>query len=534
MKVKKLKLLSLICLFLLTLASCIFHDKDHKENASEEVNSYYIKFLSVKVDPITISRNSESQAIVFSWNLRNFCPYKKYELKVYLSRDDVLDDGDKLLLDTIEETQEGNYTVLPGTSLYNDIISSYGGRYNVIFRAVCLDTNDTTTSTSYLILKTKWTFMVYMDGDNSLNSYVNDDALEMEQVGSSSDVNVIIQADRLYAPAYRYFVKPGSVEELQSLGEPDMGDPNTLESFLNWAIENFPADHYFLVLWNHGGGFKRLTGVLGKRTSSRIELLSGDIAIDETSSNDALTIPELREALEDITRKLGQKIDIIGMDACLMAMIEVAYDIKDTASYLIASENTEPGPGWPYDKVLEVLVSNPDIDPKDLAIQVVKKYIQSYPSSYWEATQSAIDLSKVGNLTQSLNSLTQNLLNAINQGNTTLKNAFQTTIYNSVQRFDDLGSYGITLEDSYVDLYDLLRLVKKNFPSLSQDVLNVEKVYNSTILASNNTGPPVANATGLSIWFPNSTVYSQYINKYKQLLFANNTVWDEFLGAIWN
>ena len=119
--------------------------------------------------------------------------------------------------------------------------------------------------------KAKWTFMVYLDADNDLEKYGIADFNEMETVGSSSDVQIIVQMDRSpnydatngdWADTRRFRVikdndtKTITSPVLQNLGEANMGDPNTLVSFVNWAKLNYPADHYCLVLWDHGGGWR--------------------------------------------------------------------------------------------------------------------------------------------------------------------------------------------------------------------------------------------------------------------------------------
>jgi clostripain len=244
--------------------------------------------------------------------------------------------------------------------------------------------------------------MVYLDADNNLESAGINDINEMEMVGSTTDVNIVVQVDRIpysvlaannegyaddisngnWTTTRRYYITQDfdSVQinsQLKSdLGELNTGDPQTLADFANWAVTNYPAKKYLLVIWNHGGGFRSLN-------------LAKDIAWDDTSGGDKITMPELEYALSTINTQMGKKIDIVGMDACFMAMTEVAYQIKDYADILIASEESEPGDGWPYDTILGELVGNPLISSEQLAVDIVDKYIFSYP--YGNVTQSAID-----------------------------------------------------------------------------------------------------------------------------------------------
>ncbi|GAG28789.1 unnamed protein product, partial [marine sediment metagenome] len=240
----------------------------------------------------------------------------------------------------------------------------------------------------------EWTVMVYLDADNNLESAGIDDINEMEIVGSTTDVNIVVQVDRIpysvlaannegylddisnsnWTTTRRYYITQDfdpyqiSSDLKSDLGELNMGDPQTLIDFTSWAVTEYPAKKYLLVIWNHGGGFRSPA------------YTTRDIAWDDTSGGDKITMPELEYALSAISAQIGKKIDIVGMDACLMAMTEVAYQIKDHTDILVASEENEPGDGWPYDTILGQLVVNPTTSPEQLATDIVDKYIYSYPS----------------------------------------------------------------------------------------------------------------------------------------------------------
>ena len=87
-----------------------------------------------------------------------------------------------------------------------------------------------------------------------------------------------------------------------------MGNPATLTDFIQWAVTNYPANHYLLDLWDHGDGI-------------------GGVCEDE-SSESILSLSDVRQA---ITRA-GTHMDVIGFDACLMAMAETAVGSKAQAT----------------------------------------------------------------------------------------------------------------------------------------------------------------------------------------------------------
>ncbi len=108
---------------------------------------------------------------------------------------------------------------------------------------------------------------------------------------------------------WRYLVQPDGVYtdgiNRWYLEEKNSGDPETLTAYVLWAQEEYPADHYYLVVADHGHGIQGL-------------------AWDNTSSGDYLTLPELRVALQHGTDNGLLRIDVLHLDACLMGMLEVA------------------------------------------------------------------------------------------------------------------------------------------------------------------------------------------------------------------
>ena len=298
--------------------------------------------------------------------------------------------------------------------------------------------------------------------------------------------------------------------QFSDLGELNMGNPQTLIDFASWAINNYPAKKYLLVIWNHGGGFRSPV------------YTAKDIAWDDTSGGDRITMPELEDALSVISAQMGENIDIVGMDACLMAMVEVAYQIKDYADIMVASEENEPGDGWPYDTILAQLVANPAMSSTQLAIDIVDKYIFSYP--YGNVTQSAIDLSYMDILAGQLSILAE----SIKGDSTTPSNKYITAAYNS--QYYSQSPY--SSEKEFIDLYDFCN--KLSFYSNSSDsknsALNIQQILNSAVINSNYNGASVSGSKGLSIYFP---YYTGYINgKYSDTNFAQDTLWDEMLSYL--
>ena len=155
-----------------------------------------------------------------------------------------------------------------------------------------------------------------------------------------------IPTDKLQRWSFELIQEDGSggyhLEEELPLAS--MADPETLTDFVRWNMEKYPAEKYALVLWDHGGGSK--TGIF----------------IDELFDNDVMYLYELRDALQNV----GKKLDLVLFDACLMANLETAYIIRDCADYMVASEEVVVGQGTAIGKWMQELYYAPKSDAERL------------------------------------------------------------------------------------------------------------------------------------------------------------------------
>ncbi len=280
--------------------------------------------------------------------------------------------------------------------------------------------------------------MVYMAGDNNLSDAGDTDLQEMMKVGSTEDVNVVVEFDNAGEQGTnRYFIQKGSeIDPLESLGETDCGDPKVLNDFISWTVDRYPAERYALILWNHGGGWeptemdriargvrsmnynsREAGSLLGSqmkkslfRTSIK-EILSKKSSFERAICSDdgsghSLDTIELGNVLSRTKDIIGKRLDVLGMDACLMSNLEVAYQAAPYVDYIIASEEEEPNQGWPYELVLSILAESPDIEVPEFSSRAVNAYIDYYKKNdQSDVTQSAFDLSRVKEASKTLNGL---------------------------------------------------------------------------------------------------------------------------------
>ena len=361
----------------------------------------------------------------------------------------------------------------------------------------------------------EWTFMVYMAADNNLDPAAFDDINEMEMVGSTDKVNIVVFLDRWDKEAkpgtwIYYIMHDENPNEIVSpiyanLDEMNSGDPSTLRFFVNYVATYFPAKKYALVLWDHGYGW---FGVCWDWTD-----------------RDHLDIDEIRSAL------CGFRLALIGFDACLMSMIEVAYEFVCVADVMVASEAYEPWDGWPYDMFLEVLAENPCITAEDLAREIVRDYIYSYGEDGLLrafVTMAAIDLNALKTLVTLIDDLAEYLMNHLPEYFGVITGA-----KNSADRYP----FGFGPSGPFIDLYHFVSLLGKYCTCLNDGLKTmVESILNTwedVVIITMSYNKIHKHALGLTIYFPRNTKIEYYPEDYATagLDFTCKTSWDEFLAT---
>jgi Clostripain family len=221
-----------------------------------------------------------------------------------------------------------------------------------------------------------WTVMVYLAGDNNLTEESVFSLTEMKEMQTDGRIAVIVQFDPKASrvPTHRYvlhgarahrtargraqlspvtatldarpleepkikFPRPGAKARAQHAkredGETNSADPATLFDFISWTQEHFSAERYMVILAGHGAGTEE------------------DFLLADENPMSSLSIPALRDVFEAVQETLPINIDILGMDVCLMSMVEVCYELNGFVDYLVSSESFSPAAGWPYGHILE-------------------------------------------------------------------------------------------------------------------------------------------------------------------------------------
>ncbi len=293
-----------------------------------------------------------------------------------------------------------------------------------------------------------------------------------------------------------------------------MGDPNTLVDFVMWATANFPAEHYALILSDHGGAW---TGV----------------GWDLSSDSDQLTMPELDQAFSQITGELGRTLDLIGFDACLMSQFDVIRLLAPYADYAILAEETEPAFGWAYDLTLPKLINDPSMSADALGQAFAEDYYYSYNEGSWQGMEdlydlNVIDLSGVPDAVSALDNFVQVTGSNSSDILAAVGDARNNTVYFGGRTPDEADAF------SSVDLINFLTLLTD-----ISDNSDVDQAAQALIDATNSlivfhlASPAMDRANGVSIYFPsNASVYQGYGYNYPDEVSYMGD-WQGFLSAFY-
>ncbi len=380
--------------------------------------------------------------------------------------------------------------------------------------------------------RASWTVMVYLAADNDLEEYALGDMDEMEVIGSTSAVNIIVQLDRAtgydssdgnWAETRRYFVtrdsnRRGITSELvQSLGETNTGDPAVLADFATWTMRTYPADHYALIVWDHGGSW------LG-------------IASDASADDDDLSLTEIDRALSQIVAaNNGVPLDIIGFDACLMGEYEVYHTIAPYADYGIAAEETIPGYGWDYAGPFDALVRNPAMD----GLAFSRAFVDSYMTFYTETVTyydvfdlGVMDLSHSEAVYASLDTFANTVAAHAGAVLSAIGDARNNTIV--FGGFDDPQYFDLWSAADLIQFMDIMTTLTPD-RAVAQAAQQVVASA-SQMVAHHRANEGLRGARGMSIFFPrNLRSYNQYgfSGRYAQESPDGMVAWRQFLDVFY-
>ena len=379
--------------------------------------------------------------------------------------------------------------------------------------------------------------MVYLNGDNDLEIWMHVALNRLEVAACNPNIDIVALWDgRASDDTKLYHVKcdhdlevAASYNEgidVWSRGELDMGDPQTLVDFVSQARTAYPATRSFLSVIDHGNGWSP-----GRLASPRAFDHTG-LSFDDSHTSYMSTLG-FALALSRITNGGAHKLDVVFLDACLMAMIENVYPLRNYTRFVVASEN-QAFTGYPYDKYLEHLSSG--LTAQDLVHTIVQEYSRALPG--YPTTISAFNMSKAELVSNAVHSLAEIL--RVDQTNCEdLARAFH-----NAQRFNSNSDGDIGDDDTYVDLWDFALALQQISSSAGtrSAARNVQIALDSGFVeAEEHHGGRywrardywnLQYAHGISIYLPlgpENDWLQRYYTK-AELAFVADTKWDDVIN----
>ena len=386
----------------------------------------------------------------------------------------------------------------------------------------------------------EWTVILYSAADDDvLEENMWFDINEMELVGSNSQMNIVVQIDR-YARGFagdgdwtdtrRYLIQQdGDLNHIaspvvESVGEVDMGDPQTLIDFVTWAVQKYPAKKYALILSDHGGGW---TGGFS----------------DMSAPDSSLTMPEIVSAIEEIRLATSvDKFELIGFDACLMGQIEVFGSLYPYSNYMVASEEVIPAYGWSYAAWLGQLAQNPAMDGSGAAQSIVSTYVVN-DTLFTEvrATPDEIDQEESTTTLSAIESArVPDVIGAMNQFFSAVASIDQGTVAEARTYTRSYFSlFGDDSSPSFIDLGNFSEVLTSmtDDAAVQQAAAQLQTAVSSAVVSEKH-GLNMSGSNGIAFYFPDSDIYyftefnSEFPPYYAEssYKFLEQSVWDEFLA----
>lgn len=340
--------------------------------------------------------------------------------------------------------------------------------------------------------KVSRTVLVYIMGDNTLSALASVDIDEMMvgmKVVNASEVNLLVYLDNYDALPTLYRLtkgKDGKVtkETVKEYNEQVSTDPTVMREVLNRAFMEFPADSYGLVLWSHGEGWIPSPLPTPKNTSTRWIGQDGGTY---------LNITDIASVLSNLPH-----LEFILFDACFGQAIEVAYELRQYANYIIGSPTEIPGPGAPYNEVVPAMFKATNV-----GVEIGEAYYKPYVDIYTGALPTndkwtggvSVSVVKCAAL-EELASITKQTLKSVD-----LNILLNSNLYN----YDKRSKYS----SSFVGYYDMKQLMQL----LSTDINAWTVAANNAIIYWKTTPKNYSGIAGTMFPIPQETTcgVSHYI-----------------------
>lgn len=388
------------------------------------------------------------------------------------------------------------------------VLTSYSSEGSVVVTAKTADNKFEASKTIQIqeIPLDKWTIMMYMcgsslesgsdygyDPDTNPMGYCSEDIDEiLATSGKPDSVNIIMECGgslgwkNTKIRQHKDKLSRWHVDNQQIVWEEDktytysMGATSTFQEFLEWGFHKYPAEHYGVILWNHGGAMY-------------------GVCYDEMKSNDTLTSSECEAAVTAARNKYGitSKLDFITYDACLMCVQDIAEYNSKNFNYMLSSQEVEAGSGYDYDAWLPYLYTRvkngQEVHPGELLKEIAVTFMEEVESGYnpeYDQTQSVINLTKIDTYVNKLSAFAKQMNNKVTNWTT-----FKNLMNSYVKRYA-----GSKYEYDVFDAEDVYDVSNSNYSGLSTYVSEAKAALSELVYYEQHGSE--TSGCGLSMFIP--------------------------------
>lgn len=335
--------------------------------------------------------------------------------------------------------------------------------------------------------KDTWSIFVYLCGtdlESNGDSNATSDIGQMLDAEFGDNVKFVIQTggtaewmNDMFSTdeTERYVIQGQDIELVESLPLANMGEADTLRSFLSWGVEEYPAEKMGVIFWDHGSG--SINGV----------------CFDELNDDDSLSLPEINYAFSEVYAGMTDQFEFVGFDACLMGTAEAANILSTYSRYMYASQECEPGSGWDYTAIGNAVSDKPSQNGGELGKIVADSFYKECQQTDEEkgCTLTVVDLQKTDDFIVAFNDFSKELYNA------SLNGSNLTSIVRNINGADNFGGNNKT--EGYTNMVDIGGILDG-----CSDIADPDKALKALqeCIVYNKTGSDHKHASGLSVYYP--------------------------------
>lgn len=371
----------------------------------------------------------------------------------------------------------------------------------------------------------EWTSAIFINADSHLSDYASVIHKEMTKFGSTKNLNIITLLGTASGTASINRIDNGKIVQLKDLGEIKMSDYRQLVKFAEFIKSNYPAKRYVFTVWGLGLGWREKFSKELLKPKELPEEVNRGISVD--SSGKHITNKQLATAMKQIREILGQRVDILNLDADNMQLAEVNFELMGHADYLVSSPYGSPD--LPYAAFHKAL--NNKTSSADAAKQLVKSCTEFNTKRHFAV--SAVNLVKFPALLKAIDDLARVLMS-------------QRDVYDIINALKGTQFFGDTA-GSNIDLLSFVQQLKKNMPknaAVQTACDNLIKVFPEVIIENTYKLSQYHISNGMAIYFPFASWESKYARsiyaggwsndraEYKQTSFAKKNLWAEMIDML--